>query len=565
MGILKAKHFINGTEVKPLNFDTIGFKIDYSQDYNLPELNTDSIIFVKEDMKLIMNHINTNGVFQGIPYTITFGTTTLNYQIDLTEAPQIKDSQIEVKIVRLKSVMSFMSRANGLSFEALNRTNPINLVDASYIIVKDNQGMQLVMFSINTFVLAKELQESILKVAESVADFIRAVTFNPLPPLGDILALAVLLIARLAYATLITIQIINMIAEMINILVPFKKIFKASQVIELINKGCTKLGYTFTSSLIESNLTILPIPLSNSSPSVFEKFNALDNSTYTKGYPTALDSTPTLGSLIDFLKTFYNADLSVNGNTVSLEPYSQVPSIQIDNTLNIQSEREDGYTFNTGESWKRYLIKYQFDTSDLHTLNNYQKAQAEYSTESNNSNDPDYENIKGLVRVDIPFAYGIRKDKLNYVESKLLSLAEFADTVVSAVGGNGQFASKVNGNKGHIQISQQQFGVTKLLYLTGKKQPADYLDKIGAKAIFNYHESNNVKENFKRIYTSSIPLSSHQFNQIINGGNVVQDSITDEILEIISIDWINENVTAEINYSVKSTEGFNTKTIEIYG
>ena len=99
-----------------------------------------------------MNHINTKGVFEGIPYTITFGNTTLNYQIDLTDSPQITDSQIEVKIVRLKSVLSFMSRANGLSFEAINKTNPITTVQASYIIVKDNQGVQLVMFSINTFI-----------------------------------------------------------------------------------------------------------------------------------------------------------------------------------------------------------------------------------------------------------------------------------------------------------------------------------------------------------------------------------------------------------------------------
>ena len=141
-------------------------------------------------------------------------------------------------------------------------------------------------------------------------------------------------------------------------------------------------------------------------------------------------------------------------------------------------------------------------------------------------------------------------------------IVDFAHRVI---GGNGNFSNKINGNKGFIQISQQQFGVSKLLYLTGKKQPPNYLDNIGAKAIFKHHETNNVKENFKRIYTSSIALSSHQFNDILNGGNVVQDSITDEILEIISINWINENVTAEINYSVKSNEGFNTKTVEIYG
>ena len=563
--ILEAKHFINGVEIVPQNFDEIGFKIDYSQDYNLPELNTDSVILVTKARQLVLDHIDTLGIYEGIPYNVTFGGVTLNYYIDLTDSPIIGDSLLDVKIKRRKSVLNFMQNAKGLSFEALNKTHQIDTVDVSYIIARDNQEVQLILFLINTFVLSKELKESVLRVTQTAADLIRAVTFNPFPPIGDALALLVLLIARAVYTAFILIQIVELITQIINILVPSIKTFKASKVIELINKGCVKLGYTFTSSLIPSNLTILPVPLLNNSPSVFEKFTAESSDTYTKGYPTALDSTPTLGSLIDSLKEYYNADLSVLGNNVKLELHTQTPSVTIDNTLNIQSKREDSYTFNTGESWKRYLIKYRFDTSDLHTLNNYQKGQAEYSTEPINVVNADLVDIKGLVSLDIPFALGIRKNELNYVEEKLLSLAEFADVVASAFGTDTGFASKIKERNGVLQISQQQFSQSKLLYLSGKKQPENYLSKLGATHVFDNHASNNVKENFKRIYTSSIPLSSHQFNDIINGGNTVIDSITDEVLEIISIDWINENVTAEINYSVKGNEGFNTKTVTIYG
>ena len=57
--ILEAKHFINGVEIVPQNFDEIGFKIDYSQDYNLPELNTDSVILVTKARQLVLDHIDT--------------------------------------------------------------------------------------------------------------------------------------------------------------------------------------------------------------------------------------------------------------------------------------------------------------------------------------------------------------------------------------------------------------------------------------------------------------------------------------------------------------------------
>jgi hypothetical protein len=567
--MLETKHFLNGNEIRPLNFSEMGFKIDYSQDYNLPELNTETVILVNEAKTLVDNHILSNGVFEGIPYDITFGDTTLNYYIDLTDNVVVSDSQIEVKIKRRKSVSNFMENANGLTFEYLSTVQTINFVNVDFIVVKDNQEVQLILFLLNTYVLAKELAESINNTISSAQDVIKASVPNAgVPPsvdLGDIIAAIALLLMRIIYTAFILLQIIDMVKKIIEILVPAVRQLKATTVIELINKGCADLGYTFQSTLIPSNLTIAPVPLHNPEPTIFEVFNAEDSANYTKGYPTALDSVTTLGELIDVFKEYYNADLSVNGNVVSLEPYTQVISTTIKNTLNIQSKRENGYTFNTAESWKRYLVKYQFDTSDLHTLNNYQKAQAEYSTEPINSVNPDLVTIKGLVSINIPFAYGVRKNKLNFVEDKLLKLAEFADEVISAFGGNGNNASKIKGRVGVMQVSQKQYSVTKLLYLTGNKQPTNYLEYLGAKAVFENHESNNVKENFKRVYTSTIPLSGYKFNDIINGGNTVQDEITDEILEIISIEWINENVKAEINYTVKSEEGFNTKTIQVNG
>lgn len=567
--MLKTKHFINGVEIVPQNFETIGFKIDYSQDYNLPELNTDSVILVTEARQLVLDHIETIGVYEGIPYDVTFGGVTLNYYIDLTEQPKIGDSEIEVTIKRRKSVFNFMQRAEGLSFEALNRTHPINTVNVSYVIVKDNQEVQLVLFSLQIYVMAKELAEVITKTVESITDIVKASVPNAgVPPsmdLGDIIAAITLLAARTAYGILIALKITQMVQQIVEILVPTIKTFKASTVLELLNKGCAKLGYTFQSSLIDSNLTIQPIPLLNTKPSVFEQYSPTSSTVYTKGYPTAIDSTPTLKSLVEFAQTYYNAELSVESSVLKLESHTNTPSTTIKNSLNIQSKRENSYTFNTGEAWKRYIIQYQFDSSDLHTLNNYQKGQAEYSTEPINVVNEDLVNIKGLVRVDVPFSFGVRKDNLNFTETKLLSLAEFADDVMSKFNKSGGFATKIKSRKGVMQISQQQFSRTKLLYLSGKKQPVNYLDKLGATKVFENHESNNVKENFKRIYTSSIPLSGYQFKDIINGGNTVKDSVTDEELEIISIEWLNENVTATINYSVKSDEGFNTKTIKIYG
>lgn len=579
----ETKHFINETEIRPVNADSIGFKIDFTQDYNQPELNTDSILLANEAKQLVINHINTLGVFEGIPYTVKFGNTTLEYYIDLTENPQINgfgDSEIEVKIKRRNSVLHFMERARGLSFEAINKTNPIPTIPVKYQIVKENQGINLILFSLTTFSLAKELIESVKSLAETIANTVAAFTPDPVvvvvpPGVGavpvkpaDIIANVVKLVAQIVYTIAILLQLIILIKKIIEILAPPVKVFKGSRVLDLINKGCEKIGYTLDSDFLNqyNRLSICPVPLLNPSPSVWEKLSLLDTTLYTKGYPSAIDSTPTLGSLINEVIKIFNCDVRVYGNTIKIDPnINDVPVATINNTLNIQSKRENSWSYNTGDTWKRYYLNYRYDVSDTHTLDNYQKAQAEYSTEPLSVVNSDLVSIRGLVNIDANFAIGVRKDKLNFTETALLLLAIFADSVISFFGGSANNAAKVKSRVGVMQISQQQYNVSKLMYINNGKQPANYLDLIGMEAIYNnFHTTNIVKDNFKKIFTSTIRLSDYQFQNIIDGGNYIKDALTDEDLEILTIEWINETREAEINYSVKSNEGDNTETIKIF-
>ena len=126
-------------------------------------------------------------------------------------------------------------------------------------------------------------------------------------------------------------------------------------------------------------------------------------------------------------------------------------------------------------------------------------------------------------------------------------------------------ASKVVNRIGTLKLSQQQFTKTKLLYLSGKKQPKDFLDYIGADVLYDkYHSKNEVKNTSKNIYTSTIPLAPNQFFNILDGGNFITDQVTGESLEILTFEWINETRQATINYAVKSNFGFNTYTKHTY-
>ena len=153
---------IKGIDFRPLNADTIGFKLNFldEQGNTVNELNTDSIILANKAKEVVLNHISTLGVFEGIPVTVTIDGVTLDMYVDLTENPKISgegDGTIEVTIKKRKSWKQFKENADALSFESINKTHPIVTTKADYIIVPDNQGAMFISASIGVFVLGKAL------------------------------------------------------------------------------------------------------------------------------------------------------------------------------------------------------------------------------------------------------------------------------------------------------------------------------------------------------------------------------------------------------------------------
>lgn len=580
----ETKHFIGNTEIRPKNADEIGFTIDWTKSPNEAELTVDEIQLEQTAYDAVKDHLNTIGPFEGIPYTVQLiepGTTpqtfNLEYYVDLNNDPSYTDSQATIKINRRQALNYFKSQADGLSFEALNANQPItNMINMPYVIIRDDQAQVLIMLAITTYQLTKALIEGIRDVVEATTEVIRAATPNAgIPPsvdVGDIIAAALLAIARIAYVIALIIALINIVNQILNILFPPIRYFKGSYISELLTQGCAYLGYNFDSDLFDqmSRLAIMPVPLQDSNNSIFQNLLGIQSQSYTKGYPTANDSTPTLGALIDAVLIWFNAKIRVeNGNTVRIErrDYWQLNSGQtIKNTLNIQPIRENGWTYNFGETWKRYYVHYRTDPTDMHTLDKITATDCEYSTEPLSVTNQDLVDIKGLVDIPIPFAFAIRKESLTYVETIALALAQFADTVINTFGGNSNLASQIQGRIGVTQISQQYFTQTKVLWaLPNGRQPANYLNYIGANAIYQgWHLINQVKENFKKIQTSRIPFSAQNFLDLLDDNYVYDENGTQ--IEILTFKWVNETREAEIQYATSaSSELTNIQTIQIDG
>lgn len=573
----EVTYLLNGIPVRPVNADDIGFKLDWTGDAREAELTTDTIELANEAKRLVLDHIDQFGVYEGIPFEVQIGGLNIEYYIDLTDEPKISgegDSTIEVTIKRRKAVDWFLNQANALSFEAINVTNPITGFDVPYLIVKDNQAELLITLAISTYSLTKALIEGIQDLTTAVAELIQASTPNTgVPPsidTGDIIAAAIKVTARTIYVIALTVAIIELTQQIMELLFPPIRKFRGSTVLELMRKGCEKLGFEFSSSILEgqySALTICGVPTVRATPSIFTTLFSINNGVYNENYPTARDTVSTLGGLIDAMQNVFNSQIRIVGNTVFLERrdfWVQNANTTITNTLNLQDVRENQWTYNTEETWKRYYLHYQLDYSDSHTLDKIEGSDCEYNTDPLTVQNADLVSIKGLFDINIPFALGVRKDSLTVVEQAALPFASLADAVINFFGGNSNLTALVLGRIGVMQISQQYFSTTKLLYCVGGRQPSNYLSLISANKFYtDFHAINQVKENFKRIYSAPVAFSTAQFEALLDNNYILDEQ--QNSLEIRTFEWFNVSKTAEITYEQLSNEGFNTKTTLING
>jgi hypothetical protein len=568
----RVEHYINNSQIYPVNGDEIGFSLDFTGDPKEAELNTDAIVLANDARALVLDHItNGAGIFEGIPYTIKIGSVTLEYFIDLTDNLRINDSSIEVNIKRRKAANYFFYQADALSFELLNKKQPITgMIDVPYVIIKDNQIVLLITLGLTTYSLTQATIEAVRDAAEAVADFVETLPLLPANA-GAVIAAGIKAAARIVYAAALIIALINLVTQIIELIFPPVRYFKASYFRQLLAQGCAYLGYNFSSTLLDqySQLAFLGTPTKDTNKSIFEDLITVLNQPFTKGYPSAFDTTDSLGGMIRALEDWLYAETRIIGNTVYFEDvnfwYTQA-GVQIINTLSLQDIREDSYTYNLGEAWQRKYLSYTLDPSDLHTLDKTAEVDAEYHTQLISPVNSDLSTIKGFSRVDVPYALGSRKEKLTFVENIGLGLAIFADAVANIFGANSNLAAQVKGRIGVLQISQQFYRIPKALWVgSNGRQPANYLDIIGADAIYNArHTGSQVKENFKRVYSATIPFSDENFTALLNN-NVVTDQ-NGQQLEILTFEWINEARQAEITYTISaSSEANNIETIKIDG
>ena len=560
------RHFLNNIEISPRNRNEIGVVADFSGNPEFIQLNVDSVILPREANELIRNHIQNVGLFEGIPYDIETGGVTLNYYVDLIDGVKVRNHEVEVKLKKRNALDNFKERADGTTFTLMLEKGVIfETTKVPFFIIKDNQGELLLNVAITGFIMAQSLIEATKDVAEAFAQLQTA--FVPDTTLGinvgEVIQASLNLIIKLAYYIALVIIVVRLAEQLFQVLFPIKKFLPACYFTELLTKGCEYFGYTFQSDLLNQypHFALMPVPLAPDRKSIFTlDVSGLDVFPFSKGVPSSSDSVSTFGQFIDSLELMFNAKLIVRDGVVRIErrDWLQNQTINvIEPALSLQSDRDNEFTYNTDEIWKRYYIRYALDYTDLHSVDGvtYDNHDAEFSTEPDFPiTNEDLVTIKGLNEVPIPYSLGARKSELNFVEKIAKDLFATIDAVINFFGGSSNFESQIDSRKDCLQISQLYFSTTKILYgQTGAIKPneliqeSNYFDFVSAKALWNnFHQINEIQQNdFIIIENARIRLSHSEFVTLLNNNFA---EINGVLVEILKIEWIDEQSFAQITY-----------------
>lgn len=561
------RHLLNGIEVSPRNRDSIGVVSDFTGNPDVLSLNVDTLILPREANQYIKTWIQNNGLFLGIPYSVEMdGNITLDYYIDLSDSsakPIVRQHEIEVKLKRRNGSDTFWEKARGTSFDLMIKDNPtyFNTKRLGYIVVRDDAAMMAFQLSVSIFMMTIQLVQSIKDFADRLAE----TTTTPLQG-------ALKWVIQIIYWISVLAAIISLLSQLFPILFPRIKYFKGLYYSEIFNKGCQFLGYTPLPSdtifNVQPGWFTLPVPLNEDNDSFFEGIS--NDLADPKNKPTcsASDTTPTFGAWLDEVLKQFNAKLFIDpvNKTVRIERRDWLDSqtsLQIDPALNIQPERDEQFTYNTEETWKRYYIAYTLDYTDAHTVDGkmFARHQAEYSTENNvPTTNADLVTIKGLNEVRINFAMGAPKGKLSFIELLAIPFFALADSVTSTfasigIGNATNYVAQVLDRINVLKVSNEYFGITKSLYVKqapagGNKVSLDtqFYDTIySATALWDeFHYINFIANNDYIIHEEArIRLRQSQFVSLQNNNYIFTNN---KWCEVLRIEWIDEKSAATITY-----------------
>jgi hypothetical protein len=425
---MREKFFIDGVEVnEPLNYQGIEIQLNWDKDSNSQAVSVSELEFGVSDgrteadsYKILKTKMSRGlsggtGVTEGVPFKIILDSERgrqseiFNGYINLWKSKN-RNGVISAPIIESGSLDWLNDIAEAVTFDMLD---DLGLIDSSlyveipYCIEKKQNAFEVIICVVSLFVIADSLATQIQILSKNVAD-----TAGVFTTASGVIGL----IAQSIYIVGLVVALAGLLLSLYRLIIQPVKYHYGMYVKDLFDIATRYLGYTFTSSILQTQpfdgLILLP-----------EKYN-IQNGNYLEGLlkPSVNESKGyykgTFADLIRSFKVMFDAKIVIDSGVF----YFEKRNFRLSNDgLKLPDMYDSRYEFefNHEDFNSNTIVSFMTDFSDRHTVKEYAGTSCQAIQTPKVVINSQMRLTKGLSENRIPFALGKRKTKYSDIENLL--------------------------------------------------------------------------------------------------------------------------------------------------
>jgi hypothetical protein len=449
-----------------------------------------------------------------------------------------------------------------------------DFISIPYVIEKEFNFLEFAFVSFSIYSITKDIRDQAVRVGENVAtaaNLLVAGAGGSVASVGYALAVAAL---DIIYFAAMIAMLIDMVTKLFVYLISPVKYHKGIRVKKLMQKGLASIGFTYNSNIepiLDDTLVFLPSKSGiDKDAQQFKLVNGITINQPGLGIPSASDFGYTLSEMINALNTTFNAEWTIKNGFFEHHPASNSWWLQQSSYI-LPDVLQETVLYNANELVSDRLISFRYDIKDSNTIENFKGTTYEIQTRPITTSADKNILMRGFEKVEIPYALGNRKEKLNNFETFVKQLFVIIDNIINVFGGNGNNASKIQGRIGMLKLENDQVNIAKLMRLQtfgsnkDKMFPNDRAT-FSAKYLHDlYHfEKSFLLDNYSNQYylykNVKVPFGFSDFNQLVQ--NSYFSNSNGELCKLQQIQWNVSKDFALIDYRVKKP--YTTNLQEIY-
>ena len=436
------RNFINNEEVNdPLNLPDFEIELNFDKNSVQQTLSLTSIewgvnnpLDSKDAYQLIKKHENSQvGVIEGLPYKLLLDNQRdtpleiFNGYLDVWAKEQSRNENgdvIKLNAIEQGKLDWLNDVADSFTFEYLYSIGVIkqsDFIQIPYCINKKQNAIEFLFTIFALFVIYDKLKSEISILTELIASIGASVDAS----------IVIRLILHITYVITLLLALAKLVVDLYNLLIQPVKYHTAMSVTRMLEIGCTHLGLTFKSSILQqepfNKLYWLPEKFALNERGTINGLagnlssNIVDNTGFYNG---------TFGEFLRMWKQVFNAKIICKDDSVFFEKYDYNPSANNWVIPNLMDSKYN-YSYNKDDFYSNINISFAYDLNDKNTIQEWNGTNCQVIQSAITVNNVRMNLAKNYLEVRHPFALGKIKNDLNNLEKLYVTVLRTIDSVAN--------------------------------------------------------------------------------------------------------------------------------------